>query len=297
MLSKADVVCCTCISAGDSLIQGMRFESLLIDESFQAMEPECFVPIMASGSKQVTLVGDQCQLGPVVICKEAAKKGLVQSMFGRLLSLGLTPITLNVQYRMHPVLSAFPNKYFYHGMLHNGVNGNDRNLHVEFTWPQSDKPMMFHASFGHEEISGSCTSFLNRDEASIVEKIATKFIKAGIKPWKIGIVTPYEGQRNYLAQFLKYHGFLDAKMYEDIEIQSVEGFQGREKDIIIISCVRSNERHNIGFLQDPRRLNVALTRAKCGLVIVGNTKVLRTSDLWNNLLQYYKENDCLVGEE
>ena len=96
----------------------------------------------------------------------------------------------------------------------------------------------------------------------MVEKIATKFLKAGIKPEQIGIITPYEGQRAYLVQYMQYSGSLHQKFYQEIEVASVDAFQGREKDIIILSCVRANEHQGIGFLNDPRRLNVALTRAK-----------------------------------
>ena len=101
-----------------------------------------------------------------------------------------------------------------------------------------------------------------RTEASMVEKIATKFLKAGIKPEQIGIITPYEGQRAYLVQYMQYSGQLHQKFYAEIEVASVDAFQGREKDFIILSCVRANEHQGIGFLNDPRRLNVALTRAK-----------------------------------
>ena len=161
---------------------------------------------------------------------------------------------------------------------------------MDFPWPQPDKPMMFHVASGQEEIAGSGTSFLNRTEAANVEKIVTKFLKAGVKPEQIGVVTPYEGQRSYLVQYLQYSGQLHAKIYQDIEIASVDAFQGREKDIIIISCVRSNEHQGIGFLADPRRLNVALTRGKYAVIVVGNPKVLTRHPLWNHLLHHFKEN-------
>ena len=246
------------------------------------------------GAKQLILVGDHCQLGPVVMCKKAATGGLSQSLFERLVVLGIRPFRLEVQYRMHPVLSKFPSNFFYEGALQNGVNADDRKLPIEFPWPQPDKPMMFHVAAGQEEIAGSGTSFLNRTEAANVEKIVTKFLKSGIKPEQIGVVTPYEGQRSFLVQYLQYQGSLHAKMYQDIEIASVDAFQGREKDIIIISCVRSNEHQGIGFLADPRRLNVALTRAKYAVIVVGNPKVLSRHALWNHLLHHYKENHCLV---
>jgi hypothetical protein len=111
-------------------------------------------------------------------------------------------------------------------------------------------------------------------EASNVEKIVTRFFKSGVLPSQIGVITPYEGQRSYLVSFMQINGSLKKELYKEVEVASVDAFQGREKDYIIVSCVRSNEHQGIGFLNDPRRLNVALTRAKYGLVILGNPKVL-----------------------
>ena len=102
----------------------------------------------------------------------------------------------------------------------------------------------------------------------------TKFFKSGVVPGQIGVVTPYEGQRSYIVNYMQYNGSLKKDLYKEIEVASVDAFQGREKDYIILSCVRSNEHQGIGFLNDPRRLNVALTRAKYGVVILGNPKVL-----------------------
>lgn len=102
----------------------------------------------------------------------------------------------------------------------------------------------------------------------------TRYFKAGVKPSQIGVITPYEGQRAYVASYMQFTGALKKELYKDIEVASVDAFQGREKDYIVLSCVRSNEHQGIGFLSDPRRLNVALTRAKFGLVILGNPKVL-----------------------
>lgn len=102
----------------------------------------------------------------------------------------------------------------------------------------------------------------------------TKFFKSGVVPSQIGVVTPYEGQRSYIVNYMQFNGTLKKDLYKEIEVASVDAFQGREKDYIILSCVRSNEHQGIGFLNDPRRLNVALTRAKYGVVILGNPKVL-----------------------
>ncbi|GLH13682.1 Regulator of nonsense transcripts 1 homolog, partial [Gryllus bimaculatus] len=294
LLEAADVICCTCVGAGDPRLQRLKFHSILIDESMQATEPECMVPVVL-GAKQLILVGDHCQLGPVVMCKKAARAGLSQSLFERLVVLGIRPFRLEVQYRMHPELSRFPSNFFYEGSLQNGVCADERKLtKIEFPWPQPDKPMFFYVTQGQEEIAGSGTSYLNRTEAANVEKITTRFLRCGVKPEQIGVITPYEGQRAYLVQYMQYQGSLHAKLYQEIEVASVDAFQGREKDLIIMSCVRSNEHQGIGFLNDPRRLNVALTRAKYGIIIVGNPKVLSKQPLWNHLLNFYKEQKVLV---
>lgn len=291
---SADVICCTCVGAGDPRLANFRFRQVLIDESTQATEPECLIPLVL-GVKQVVLVGDHCQLGPVIMCKKAARAGLAQSLFERLVLLGVKPIRLQVQYRMHPALSEFPSNSFYEGTLQNGVTINERQSPgIDFPWPVPNRPMFFYVQMGQEEISASGTSYLNRTEAANVEKIVTTFLKSGVVPSQIGVITPYEGQRAYIVNYMSRNGALRQQLYKEIEVASVDSFQGREKDYIILSCVRSNEHQGIGFLNDPRRLNVALTRARYGIVILGNPKVLSKQPLWNGLLTHYKEHECLV---
>uniref|UniRef100_A0A1D1Y515 Regulator of nonsense transcripts 1 n=1 Tax=Anthurium amnicola TaxID=1678845 RepID=A0A1D1Y515_9ARAE len=291
---SADVICCTCVGAGDPRLANFRFRQVLIDESTQATEPECLIPLVL-GVKQVVLVGDHCQLGPVIMCKKAARAGLAQSLFERLVLLGVKPIRLQVQYRMHPSLSEFPSNSFYEGTLQNGVTINERQSSgIDFPWPVPNRPMFFYVQMGQEEISASGTSYLNRTEASNVEKIVTTFLRSGVIPSQIGVITPYEGQRAYIVNYMSRNGALRQQLYKEIEVASVDSFQGREKDYIILSCVRSNEHQGIGFLNDPRRLNVALTRARYGIVILGNPKVLSKQLLWNSLLTHYKEHECLV---
>ncbi|KAK7992860.1 hypothetical protein PG988_001654 [Apiospora saccharicola] len=294
ILSNADVVCCTCVGAGDPRLAKMKFRNVLIDESTQSAEPECMIPLVL-GCKQVVLVGDHKQLGPVIMNKKAAKAGLNQSLFERLVRIGFTPIRLNIQYRMHPCLSKFPSNMFYEGSLQNGVSAPNRiRKDVDFPWPVAESPMMFWCNLGNEEISASGTSYLNRTEASNVEKIVTRFFKAGVRPGDIGVITPYEGQRSYIVNTMQNTGTFKKESYKEVEVASVDAFQGREKDFIVLSCVRSNDNQGIGFLSDPRRLNVALTRAKYGLVIIGNPKVLAKHDLWHHLLVHFKEQKCLV---
>ncbi|KAK4162588.1 regulator of nonsense transcripts 1 [Cladorrhinum sp. PSN259] len=294
ILNSADVVCCTCVGAGDPRLSKMKFRNVLIDESTQSAEPECMIPLVL-GCKQVVLVGDHKQLGPVIMNKKAAKAGLNQSLFERLVKLNLVPIRLNVQYRMHPCLSEFPSNMFYEGSLQNGVTIAERlRKDVDFPWPVAETPMMFWSNLGTEEISASGTSYLNRTEASNVEKIVTRFFKAGVNPKDIGVITPYEGQRSYIVSTMQNTGTFKKESYKEVEVASVDAFQGREKDFIVLSCVRSNDNQGIGFLSDPRRLNVALTRAKYGLVIIGNPKVLSKHELWHHLLVHFKDSKCLV---
>ena len=180
VLSAADVICCTCVGAGDPRLAKMKFRTVLIDEATQAAEPglryrsarnflshrlfytECMIPLVL-GCRQVVLVGDHQQLGPVIMNKKAARAGLTQSLFERLIVLGNRPIRLQVQYRMHPCLSEFPSNMFYEGSLQNGVTAPERlRRNVDFPWPVPDTPMFFYQNLGQEEISSSGTSFLNR---------------------------------------------------------------------------------------------------------------------------------------
>lgn len=177
---------------------------------------------------------------------------------------------------MHPSLTYFPSNTFYEGTLQNGITESDRKLNSKFPWP-SNKPLFFLNLYGNEEYSASGTSYLNRTEAAAVEKIILHLEKSGILANQIGVITPYKGQRAYIINYLQKNGQLLAtnpNFYKDIEIASVDGYQGREKDYIIISCVRSNEGAGIGFLTDPRRLNVTITRARYGMIVIGNAKVL-----------------------
>lgn len=206
ILKNADVICTTCVAAFDRRIRNIRFRQVLIDEATQATEPETLIPAL-KGAKHLILVGDHCQLGPVIMCKKAAKAGLNQSLFERLVCLGIRPIRLQVQYRMHPVLSNFPSLTFYEGSLQNGISKAERILKgFNFQWPAADKPMFFYHSVSSEEISASGTSFLNRVEAANVEQLVSAFFNAGLRPDQIGIITPYEGQRAFILNYMQKQG-------------------------------------------------------------------------------------------
>ena len=155
-------------------------------------------------------------------------------------------------------------------------------------------PLFFLNSTGQEELAGAGTSYLNRTEAMHVEKIVTFMLKAGVIPTEIGVITPYEGQRATVVNHMARMGPMKSELYNAIEVKSVDSFQGREKDFIILTCVRSNEHQGIGFLRDPRRLNVALTRAKYGVIVIGNARLLAKNPLWHDLLSTYQERGCLL---
>ncbi|KAG7844705.1 hypothetical protein KL919_003748 [Ogataea angusta] len=295
LMDKCQVICCTCVGAGDRRLAKRKFRTVLIDESTQASEPECLIPIV-KGANQVILVGDHQQLGPVILSRKAGDAGLRQSLFERLIYLGHMPIRLEVQYRMHPCLSEFSSNVFYDGSLQNGVTAESRSRpDSTFPWPIREIPMMFWAVFGREELSASGTSYLNRTEAMNCEKIITRLLREGVDPSKIGVITPYAGQATFIVQYMEMNGLIaDKARYSEVEVASVDAFQGREKDYIILSCVRANDNQLIGFLSDPRRLNVALTRARFGMAILGNPKTLSKNTMWSRLLMHFRERGCLV---
>ncbi|KAL8434975.1 hypothetical protein Efla_005058 [Eimeria flavescens] len=276
VLQAADVVCCTCIGAGDKRIGDFQFKNVVIDESTQATEPETLVPLVL-GADHVVLIGDQCQMGPLLQSRAARASGLGVSLFVRMLLLRHPSSRLSVQYsRMHPGLSYFPSQCYYEGSLQNGVTSSQRHFNfvpsAPFKWPSQNFPSFFYHCSTEEELSSTGTSYLNRGEASVVERLVIALVKRGASPAQIGVITPYIGQRNYLKTLLQRH-----PVRADVELSSVDAFQGREKDIIIFSCVRSNAQCTIGFLSDPRRLNVALTRARFCLFICGNADLLSVS--------------------
>ncbi|ORC87767.1 putative regulator of nonsense transcripts 1, putative,nonsense mRNA reducing factor 1 [Trypanosoma theileri] len=285
ILGSADVVCCTCVGAGDPRLKGIHFKYVLIDEVTQGTEPETIIPLVC-GAEQVIFIGDHCQLRPVVSSLAAEKAGLHRSLFERLLYVGHRAFRLDVQYRMHPSLSNFPSSYFYEGTLQNGVTEMERNASRVFPWPEPSKPLFFYNTTAPEELGANGCSYLNRAEAALVEKIVTKLIRDGkVNPEEIGVITPYYSQSRYIRNYLSRCGNIDASVYDRVEIATVDSFQGREKEYIILSCVRSNHHQGIGFVVDERRLNVSITRAKYGLFIIGNARLLSRYPAWHALLR------------
>eukprot|EP00850_Spirogloea_muscicola_P000714 SM000002S05794 [mRNA] locus=s2:2220492:2226275:- [translate_table: standard] len=262
ILDRADMVVATCVGAGDPVLTGRRFATCVIDEAAQATEPSALIALVASGASSVVLVGDPRQLPPTVLSQEALQNGLAVSLFERLQACGIQPLLLNTQYRMHPAIAAFPSKAFYDSKLQSQPRPSDRP-----------------AALGYAT------------DIKHVVKIVTGFVEAdnvegGCEA--IGIITPYQGQAR-LVRLLQELFQAAGPSWEGLEVKSVDGFQGREKEVIIVSTVRAGASGALGFVQDPRRLNVALTRAKRGLVVVGSARTLVSSPIWRAWLEHMRQ--------
>lgn len=293
IISSAQVVICTCSTSYDNHLSRVHFSSLIVDESTQAIEPDTICAI-GHGCSHIVLMGDHKQLGPIVATNIARLSKLDLSLYERLQQAGIEPHSLTVQYRMHPALSAFPSNTFYNGMLQNGVTQMDRQLIPKamstesFPWPVPSIPSFFWHVQGTHEV-GHGTSLRNDTEILCVEAIVDHLLKCyELKQGDIGIVTPYDYQKCQIEMQLKDAG------YSEVFVNSVDAFQGHEKEVIIFSTVRSVDKH-IGFLKDQRRLNVGLTRCRCALIIVGNATALAIDDTWRALIQHYYNTKVLVA--
>ena len=281
ILDRAQVLCCTCIGVGHQLLDGRRFSRVLLDEATQATEPASLVPLVR-GARQIVLVGDHRQLPPTVISRRAENGGLRRSLFERLVAMGIGPMLLDTQYRMHPAISDFPNRTFYEGRLVDGITAADRPNPAGLLWNDWEVPMAFLPVNGGELLSPDGASKENPAEAGWVAKILENLLQAGdLEEEDIGIITPYAGQVRAIRDALP-------ELYESVEVHTVDGYQGREKEVIIFSCVRSNSDGTVGFLSDARRLNVALTRAKRGLIVIGDPDTLRNDETWASWLDYIR---------
>ena len=281
ILDRAQVLCCTCIGVGHQLLDGRRFSRVLLDEATQATEPASLVPLVR-GARQIVLVGDHRQLPPTVISRRAENGGLRRSLFERLVAMGIEPMLLDTQYRMHPAISDFPNRTFYQGRLVDGITAAERPNPAGLLWNDWEVPMAFLPVNGDELLSPDGASKENPAEAGWVAKILENLLQAGdLEEADIGIITPYAGQVRAIRDALPERN-------DSVEVHTVDGYQGREKEVIIFSCVRSNSDGTVGFLSDERRLNVALTRAKRGLIVIGDPDTLRNDETWASWLDYIR---------
>ncbi|MEJ6563114.1 MAG: AAA domain-containing protein [Euryarchaeota archaeon] len=290
VLDGAEVICATTIGVGHNLLRDRRFPVVLMDEATQASEPSALVPI-TRGCRQLVLVGDHKQLPPTVISKAAQAGGLGQSLFERLTECGVDTHMLTTQYRMHPTIREYPSARFYDDRLDDGCTPAERPPAAGFLWPDWDHPVAFVPVEGSEIVDDEGSSKSNLDEAAKVLSIVSGLLSAGdLTPADIGVITPYRGQVSLLNDLFEQAGGREEHgPFAGLEIKSVDGYQGREKEIIVFSAVRANDQGEVGFLRDQRRLNVAITRARRGLIVLGHPKTLRQDGTWRAWLDWAEE--------
>jgi superfamily I DNA and/or RNA helicase len=233
----------------------------------------------------VVLFGDHKQL-PASVSHEASLKGYDVSLFSRLAET-IEPNLLTVQYRSHPMIMEFSSKLFYNGMLQNAVSPKHRIPPPGFPWnidsKGNDLPVAFVNVDSYEVIQGS--SKTNTKEARVVSDIVQDLLSANVPLDHIGVISPYSAQNKLLAKMLP----------SGVELNSVDAYQGREKEVIVFSATRANVRGNLGFVSDERRFNVMHTRAKRGLVVVGNRDTLKHDPLWKQWFEWIDENNMQVS--
>jgi len=290
LLNKADVVCVTNSTAGSEILANREYDLLVHDEATQASEPSSLIPIVKSD--KFILAGDHKQLPPTILNQKAKMEGLSKSIFERLLEVhgdGIKSM-LQTQYRMNENIMEFSSFNFYDNELKasKGVkkwtlnNLNYKKPKIDRKYEKyaydPDKPLVFLDTSGKEnsEISKKDSkSYMNKYEAKIALNILSKYKNAGINPQDIAVISPYKDQIDYLNK---------KEQNEKIEIDTVDGFQGREKEIVILTLVRSNKNKNIGFLKDLRRLNVSITRAKKKCIIIGDRNTISSNETYEKLI-------------
>lgn len=271
LLQNHRIIATTNSTAGCELLQHESFDWLIMDEAAQASIPSAMIPLLKA--KRFVLVGDHFQLPPVVLNREAMDLGLSQSLMDHLAWLYPYQLTrLRVQYRMHQQINDLVSRMFYNDDLIADEMVANRTL------PGDDSVIELMHTVGEEFMHKDSKSYYNTKEMERVLQCVKALEKKGIKKEQIAIISPYKAQVQKLSKQLD----------EDIEVDTVDAFQGREKDVVIISFVRSNSEERIGFLQDFRRLNVSLSRAKSKLILIGNLATLSTNELYDEMLKLIK---------
>eukprot|EP00933_Yihiella_yeosuensis_P044469 TRINITY_DN39627_c0_g1_i1.p1 TRINITY_DN39627_c0_g1~~TRINITY_DN39627_c0_g1_i1.p1 ORF type:complete len:786 (+),score=133.71 TRINITY_DN39627_c0_g1_i1:251-2359(+) len=304
LLSRAQVVCCTCSGADHPVLQDRDFYSVIIDEAAQATEPSVLVPLVRLNSRAGTVVqiGDHMQLPPTVVDRQSDSEGLAVPLFERMVNRGVGPLMLDIQYRMHPAIAQFPSRQYYKGQLRTGIRGGKRPAPAGVNWPDMRAAVAFLPVDGREVKEG--TSFANYAEVGAIETMLESILAAGdIKIEDVGIITPYAAQVRQIRRSLsnsprlaRYNCRTVRPGDFGLEVSSVDGFQGREKELIIVSTVRANTTGSVGFLADIRRLNVTITRARRGLLVCGHFDTLAQDPRgWRPWLSWAQERGLLAG--
>ncbi|XP_054410312.1 5'-3' DNA helicase ZGRF1 isoform X6 [Pongo abelii] len=277
LLKQVRVVGVTCAACPFPCMNDLKFPVVVLDECSQITEPASLLPIARFECEKLILVGDPKQLPPTIQGSDAAhENGLEQTLFDRLCLMGHKPILLRTQYRCHPAISAIANDLFYKGSLMNGVTEIERSPLLEWL-----PTLCFYNVKGLEQIERD-NSFHNVAEATFTLKLIQSLIASGIAGSMIGVITLYKSQMYKLCHLLSAVDFHHPDI-KTVQVSTVDAFQGAEKEIIILSCVRTRQ---VGFIDSEKRMNVALTRGKRHLLIVGNLACLRKNRLWGRVIQH-----------
>ncbi len=281
LLDSADVIICTLVASANSVLDGRKFRTVVIDEAAQALEPAAWIPILKAS--RVILAGDPFQLPPTVKSQEAKKGGFDKTLLEKCLPRLPSVNFLDVQYRMNAAIMGFSNRWFYDGLLRAHPSVIDRQMPIL----HNEKAVVFIDTAGcgfDEQIHPENKSRFNPDEFFVVREHLYQFLQlfAYEKP-SIGLISPYREQIVWMKNDLENDEILRG---ENITIQTIDGFQGQERDVIYISLVRSNTKSEIGFLTDYRRMNVAMTRARMKLVVVGDSGTVGNDKFYKEFLEY-----------
>ena len=295
LFSEARVIASTLVGAANRLLDGHKFGTLFIDEAAQALEAACWIPMRRVS--RVVLAGDHCQLPPTVKSIAAMKAGLGKTLMERIVEMHPEAVTLlKIQYRMNDDIMRFSSDYFYNGQVESAPEVKYRSildLDTPMTWidtSQLELPADSDVSF-KEEFVGESFGRINKAEAEVtllaLQHYFNKIGKQRIldEHIDVGIISPYRAQVQYLRRLLMKREFFKP-FRRLISVNTVDGFQGQERDIIIISMVRSNDEGQIGFLRDLRRMNVAITRARMKLIILGDKNTMTRHPFYRQLWQY-----------
>ncbi|KAG2371087.1 helicase MAGATAMA 3 [Vigna angularis] len=295
ILDEATIVFSTLSFSGSHVFSKLNrgFDVVIIDEAAQAVEPATLVPL-ANQCKKVFLVGDPAQLPATVISDIAKNHGYGTSLFKRLMEAGYPVKMLKTQYRMHPEIRSFPSKEFYGDLLQDGDEVKSRTIRAWHDYRCFGPFCFFDIHEGKEAQPSGSGSWINIEEVDFVLFLYQKLIslypalKSGNQ---VAIISPYSQQvKLFQKRFEEIFGMSAEKL---VDICTVDGCQGREKDIAIFSCVRASKDDGIGFLEDKRRMNVGITRAKSAVLVVGSASTLRRSKRWNKLVESAEKRDCL----
>ena len=307
LLGEARVIACTLVGSAHRLLEGMKFGTLFIDEAAQALEAACWIPMRRAS--RVILAGDHCQLPPTVKSIAALRAGLGKTLMERIAENKPEVVTLlKIQYRMNEEIMRFSSDWFYHGEVESAPQIKYRSILEDdspITWIDTSNEENQVTIEGDDVVSGEKRDDMNFHEQFVGERfgrinkaeadlplltLAEYLTQVGKRrvleeSIDVGIISPYRAQVQYLKRLLKKYEFF--KPYRRlISVNTVDGFQGQERDVILISLVRSNDEGQIGFLKDLRRMNVAMTRARMKLIILGDKSTMTKHPFYQKLWEY-----------